>query len=214
MTRFIFLGIIASFIALFFILNIEEEGSNGVDRTSSKEFYSVLYENKSNSLVINIALDHQQQQILKELEYMPFPKAGPKLEPSRSVIITTWRSGSTFLGEILNALPGNFYHYEPLLPYGIIQIRGPPFQNEAVNLLRDLLKCNYRNLSTYIQYGTRHMYLFTHNTRLWNQCELYPKYCWDATFLEESCKLYPFQSMKVVRLRLKLAEHLLKDKEL
>lgn len=31
-------------------------------------------------------------------------------QPIRSIIISTWRSGSTFLGDILNAMPGNFYH--------------------------------------------------------------------------------------------------------
>ncbi|XP_018319300.1 carbohydrate sulfotransferase 4 [Agrilus planipennis] len=160
--------------------------------------------------------------IEQQLKDYPFPKnktltdftlsVGGK--PVRNIIITTWRSGSTFLGEVLNAIPGNYYHYEPLLHYGIMQIRGPPFADSAVTVLESLLKCEYDDLQAYLKYGQDHVYLFTHNTRLWTQCEYYPNYCWDPDFLMQFCKLFPFQSMKVVRLRLRLAERLLLNKDL
>ena len=66
--------------------------------------------------------------------------------PVRSLIITTWRSGSTFLGDILNNHPGNYYHYEPLLDYGEIQIRGEPLATGAIKNLRKLLNCNYTDM--------------------------------------------------------------------
>lgn len=132
-------------------------------------------------------------------------------QPLRNIIITTWRSGSTFLGDVLNAVPGTFYHYEPLLDYGIVQIRGPPYGKSAVENLKHLLNCNYKELVNYLDYGQSHIYLFTHNTRLWEVCEMYPHYCWNYEFLTDFCKLFPFQSMKVVRLRLKIAEKLLQD---
>lgn len=130
--------------------------------------------------------------------------------PIRSIIITTWRSGSTFLGDILNAMPGNFYHYEPLLNYDIIQIRGPPYAKGAIRNLKKLLKCDYDDMEDYLDYGKGHNWLFTHNTRLWEACEG-GDVCWDPSFLNDFCKLFPLQSMKVVRLRLKLAEQLLSD---
>lgn len=71
-------------------------------------------------------------------------------QPIRNVIVTTWRSGSTFLGDILNSHPANYYHYEPLLDYEIIQIRGPPNAKNAINVLRDLLNCNYSRLGEYL----------------------------------------------------------------
>lgn len=128
-----------------------------------------------------------------------------------SVILSTWRSGSTFLGDILNSMPANYYHYEPLLHYDIVQIRGPPQSDAAVETLRQLLKCNYTQLTEYLDYGQNHNYLFSHNIRLWRNCRLYPQFCYDAQFLNGFCRLFPFQSMKVVRLRLALAEALLKD---
>lgn len=127
------------------------------------------------------------------------------------MILSTWRSGSTFLGEILNAMPANYYHYEPLLHYDIIQIRGKPNAQAALLTLRNLLQCNYTTLTDYLEYGQNHNYLFSHNTRLWHQCHSYPQFCWDPKFLNDFCRLFPFQSMKVVRLRLALAEELLKD---
>ncbi|XP_050298026.1 carbohydrate sulfotransferase 5 isoform X2 [Anthonomus grandis grandis] len=135
-------------------------------------------------------------------------------QPIRTVIITTWRSGSTFLGDIINALPGNYYHYEPLLDYGIVQIRGPPYADSALAVLKSLLNCDYTDLTRYLEFGMSHIYLFTHNKRLWSQCDAYPDYCWDPDFLNEFCKLFPFQSMKTVRMRLKLAEELLQDNTL
>jgi hypothetical protein len=37
------------------------------------------------------------------------------VENSRNVLVaTTWRSGSTFLGDLLNHYPGTFYSFEPI----------------------------------------------------------------------------------------------------
>uniref|UniRef100_A0A182MUE1 Sulfotransferase domain-containing protein n=1 Tax=Anopheles culicifacies TaxID=139723 RepID=A0A182MUE1_9DIPT len=131
--------------------------------------------------------------------------------PMRSVIITTWRSGSTFLGDILNSLPGNFYHYEPLLDFDIVQIRGPPNDSVALHNLRNLLHCDYNEMENYLEFGRTHSYLFSHNTRLWQQCVRLQQFCYEPRFLGPFCRLFPRQSMKVVRLRLALATPLLED---
>lgn len=111
-------------------------------------------------------------------------------------------------------MPGNYYHYESLLHYGIAQIRGPPQSDEAINTLRQLLKCNYTTLDDYLEFGQTHNYLFSHNVRLWRNCQLYSQFCFDPNFLNSFCRLFPFQSMKIVRLRAVLAEPLLTDTEL
>ncbi|XP_067621128.1 carbohydrate sulfotransferase 5 [Eurosta solidaginis] len=134
--------------------------------------------------------------------------------PIRSVIITSWRSGSTFLGDILNAMPANFYHYEPLLSFGINQVRDGADGVEALRMLRQLLHCNYTNMHEYLDYGKTHTYLFEHNERLWSVCKEFPQFCWQPKFLTPICKLFPMQSMKVIRLRLALAKALLEDSSL
>ena len=177
------------------------------------------------SITIEDILNYQRQQIAEEMSYYEYANGkfgvdAAKLEdlvletngsPMRSIIITSWRMGSTFLGDILNALPGNYYHYEPLLNYEIMQIRGAPHAKQAVRTLKKLLKCNYTELYDYLEFGQSHNYLFTHNTRLWNQCQLFPSFCYQPKFLMPFCKLFPLQSMKVVRLRMSIAASLLED---
>lgn len=134
-------------------------------------------------------------------------------QPIRSIVITTWRSGSTFLGDILNTLPGNFYHYEPMMHFEIVQVREEPQASRAVRQLKSLLQCDYSELNDYLEYNEEHTYTFKHNTRLWRQCLDHPHLCWRPRFLNAFCKLFPLQSMKVVRLRLNIAARLLEDPE-
>lgn len=163
----------------------------------------------------------QRARILTAMENFEYPRGGAeKLNdmtpetggiPVRSIVVTSWRSGSTFLGDILNAIPGNYYHYEPLLDFGIKQIRDTEDQNLAVQNLKNLLNCDYGDMSDYLEYGKTHTYLFEHNQRLWDVCREYPRFCWRPAFLTPFCRLFPTQSMKTVRLRLAQAEQLLQD---
>lgn len=177
------------------------------------------------TVTIDDVLNYQRQFIADEMANYEYPNgrfgvdaknlAELQMEqggqPMRSIVVSSWRSGTTFLGDVLNALPGNYYHYEPLLTYDIIKIRGPPNDKPAIKSLKKLLKCNYTGLDEYLEFGKTHSYLFSHNTRLWNQCHLFPQFCYQPKFLEPFCKLFPLQSMKVVRLRMRVAANLLRD---
>lgn len=177
------------------------------------------------TVTIDDVLNYQRQLITEEMQNYEYPngKFGVDAKslqelmpeqggtPMRSVVISSWRSGSTFLGDVLNALPGNYYHYEPLLTYDIIKIRGAPYDKPSVKSLKKLMKCNYTGLDDYLDFGKTHNYLFSHNTRLWSQCHLFPQFCYQPKFLEPFCKLFPLQSMKVVRLRMRVAANLLRD---
>ena len=57
------------------------------------------------------------------------------------LIVTSWRSGSTFLGEMLSSHPAVFQHYEPLVYAGANQIRSGDSAGEAVAHLTALFKC-------------------------------------------------------------------------
>ncbi|CAO1384019.1 unnamed protein product [Diamesa serratosioi] len=212
--------------------NIDEYKPNNLIKNKFRKYYAtnVQQQQVTQNLSVSIEdiLNYQRQQIAEELSNYEYPSGKFGVEannlqeltpetngnPMRSLIITTWRSGSTFLGDILNAMPGNFYHYEPLLTFDIIQIRGPPHDKPAINLLKKLLKCNYTDMNEYLEFGQTHNYLFTHNSRLWNQCHLFPNFCYQPKFLESFCNLFPLQSMKVVRLRMDIAARLLEDPSL
>lgn len=66
--------------------------------------------------------------------------------PVRSVVVSTWRSGSTFFGDIINSHPGNFYDFEPLMDFEIVKIRGAPLADYAIKRLKALLNCDYTDL--------------------------------------------------------------------
>ncbi|XP_063588383.1 carbohydrate sulfotransferase 4-like [Penaeus indicus] len=135
-------------------------------------------------------------------------------QPLRNLIVTSWRSGSTFLGDILLSHPGTFYHYEPLLDFGIKQIRCGDEAAQAMHNLKHLLNCDYSEMEHYLKYGPSHPWVFSHNSVLWSRCKTFPDLCWKPEFLSPFCSLFPFQSLKTVRLRLNLTEELLEDKKL
>ncbi|XP_012537540.1 carbohydrate sulfotransferase 5 isoform X1 [Monomorium pharaonis] len=177
---------------------------------------------------IQEVIDQQRRAIKKDMENYEYPNGRyeinvSKLEdlvmekggrPMRSIILTSWRSGSTFLGDVVNAHPANFYHYEPLLDYGIVQIRDPPLADESLTRIISLLNCEYKELDRYLDYGKTHPWVFNHNTHLWRQCQAHKRICWDPRFVSKFCRLFPFQSMKLVRLRLHVAESLLAEEDL
>ncbi|KAL0819476.1 hypothetical protein ABMA28_007580 [Loxostege sticticalis] len=134
--------------------------------------------------------------------------------PIRSLIVSAWRSGSTFLGEILNAMPGNFYHYEPLMHFDKVQIRSPPYSEKALSTIKSMFNCNFNDMDEYFEYGKVHAVQYSHNSRPWDHCKYEKELCLDPDFTSKYCKLFPFHSMKVVRFRLRLVQELLDDKQL
>ena len=53
---------------------------------------------------------------------------------------------STVSGDLLKSHPGTFYHYEPLLNFGIQQIRGEPLAEKAITNIKKLFLCNYTEM--------------------------------------------------------------------
>ena len=63
------------------------------------------------------------------------------------LIATSWGSGSTFLDEVLSHHPAVFHHYEPLTHLGAHQVRGGSEAVNAIDHVKDLLRCKYILLS-------------------------------------------------------------------
>ena len=140
--------------------------------------------------------------------------------PISSLLVSYWRSGSSFVGQIINSHPVNHYNYEPLHQYGMVQMRSGPEAESAVRLISDLLHCNYSSLEQFLEYKkTQDSWCYAQNTRLWSSCTQggingtgNQAVCFQSQFAAQFCRLFPFQSMKTVRLRLNLTETLVKDK--
>ncbi|ROT65937.1 Carbohydrate sulfotransferase 5 [Penaeus vannamei] len=71
--------------------------------------------------VIQSVHDLDVQRVLRmySAQHEEVPPGTPHV---RVIVTSTWRSGSTFLAEILASHPGVYYHYEPLMPYGLQQL--------------------------------------------------------------------------------------------
>ncbi len=142
--------------------------------------------------------------------------------PRRGLIVTTWRSGSTFISDILQKHPATFYNYEPLLYMGITQVRPEEVsvaEREAVlDHLRALMHCDYHfNISKkYLSNAKRsHADQLMQNQLYWKYCQSNsPHKCYDPNLLEPFCSLFPFQIMKTVRLRAAFAQDLMASDDL
>jgi hypothetical protein len=176
---------------------------------------------------INRLIEDERGLLENELKDYEFSEgenlASLRAAPVQALVATTWRSGSTFLGDILNSHPATYYHYEPLLHYDIRQARSGVLAADAVKTLKDLMHCNYDRLGWYLNYGRNHHWLFKHNKRLWKHCiadtwrsrkRVRNSFCWGTDFLNKFCPLFPFQSMKTVRLRLNLTQEFVQDPSL
>jgi chondroitin 6-sulfotransferase 3 len=131
--------------------------------------------------------------------------------PIRAVVVSTWRSGSTFFGDMLKSLPEGIFHYEPLIPFGKIQIREISQAKRAINYLKMIFNCNFntsmKNRISELQYRS----LIGQRTQLLSFCDQNYRFCYRPHFIGTFCKLFPLQTMKLVRLRMKVAGELLRD---
>lgn len=133
----------------------------------------------------------------------------PLNDRKKTVIFSSWRSGSTFIGDIFNTVAGNYYHYEPFNFRGHNQVET---KEENIEIVKSLLKCQY-------QFAQEHMKQSVHwffNKRLAHYCpwKNHADFCGSIAFRNAFCDIFPRQSMKLVRARVTLAESLLEDPEL
>jgi len=137
------------------------------------------------------------------------------------LIATTWRSGSTFLGDLLNHYPGTFYYFEPLHYYAHAQESNQNLPLDETEFLESLYKCNFDKKNSgflnHVAKDANRFLLKNHNFRLWNSCkDILPNelMCLHPTYLNAVCPLFPIKLIKTVRLRVAKVETLLKDKSL
>ncbi|CBY20999.1 unnamed protein product [Oikopleura dioica] len=79
-----------------------------------------------------------------------------------TVLLTYYRSGSSFLGQLFNQNPEVFYHFEPLFPFTRdCSSDSPAFKNEKIENLERILACdmpNMRNLTQKIPDFNQNLY--------------------------------------------------------
>ena len=147
-------------------------------------------------------------------------RLGDYVNPSKALhilVATSWRSGSTFLGDLLSRYPGAFYSFEPIHyidhKHGFLQDITEK-ETESLNLVSQIFKCQPD--SGYFIHANKpeNRFLFRHNFRLWNICEhllMAGAACFMPELYRSTCPMFPIRVIKTVRLRVQATKKLLND---
>lgn len=221
MNRRLFVTLTIGLVVMFFFWytskNCEEIRE---EKTTTKTTKTTVYVGRVRTIIG--AVNNRRRELELEMKNLTLPKGKflsdyvPELggNPLRIIIMTGFRSGSTFIGELISSIPGNFFYYEPLYRFGNhLKFRDRSNSTAAFTELRNLLECNFKNLTEYIKTTKWFKNQLFFNKQLWVYCRKYKlqKYCYNAEFLSRFCGLYPFQTMKIVRMSLHLIEEYLAD---
>lgn len=170
-----------------------------------------------------------REQLLKQRVRLEYPKVArmfqlalshypvvPRWSVQRIIIVTYFRSGSTFVGDILQANPRTFYHFEPLHMYSNDARLNDTAAREGVALIGRLLRCQFNRSSVYMQWVTkaRNQFLLRRNRFLWSHCGLKYSICFKPDFVSGTCDRAPFQIMKLTRLSIAQVTDFVQDKDL
>ena len=191
---------------------------NGTDLHESKPKTKLSIQEIEDKLEIKI------NDLNKSEENSDISNLGASITPAKArhvLVATTWRSGSTFLGDLLNRYPGTFYSFEPLHyidhKYGAFSDNQDEKKEEHVRLVSQVFKCKPE--SGYFIHANKpeNRFLFKHNFRLWNVCEnllMASSACFMPELYFKTCPIFPIRVIKTVRMRVAETEKLLTDPEL
>ena len=127
----------------------------------------------------------------------------------RIMIVSTWRTGSSFLGDLIQSAPGVFYSFEPL--HFIDEESKIEDERASIQLLRSIFQCQFpadylhhingKNESSQVFMSTNH--------RVWEACRHDRSLCARPDFVHRLCTHFPVQLIKVVRLPLSFSRQLM-----
>lgn len=185
-----------------------------------KDLEELERELKSNNDIIN-AITHDLMHELKSFNVKALrhrtnaktfndliPKTGGN--PVINVIISTFRSGSTFMEEIFRSFPGTFLHHEVLMHYGSIRITNETQSVQGAADVHQMFHCNYEGLDLFLDKAKESSNgILVRNERVYRYLSDKSKYT--KEFLSETCERFPVQAAKLNRLSLKYGKRFLED---
>ncbi|XP_022241003.1 carbohydrate sulfotransferase 1-like [Limulus polyphemus] len=138
-------------------------------------------------------------------------KLSDKKHGKKILIATYFRSGSTFLGDILQQNPKTFYHFEPLhyMTYG--ERISSDKEHEALEQIKKLFNCDFSKKYLDWVIKQKNQFLFRRNQYLWSSCRVRSTACFFQNFVESVCKRSRIQVMKVTRLSMQQIKHFVQN---
>ena len=139
---------------------------------------------------------------------------------SRNVlIVSTWRSGSTLMGQVLESHPGAWFWSEPVhyLELGKLHIPVDKMtEGKIMPYVQDSFKCKFDE--DFVIHNRNMMFSHYANAKFWNICTkklmLGKTKCTSKAFIDQICPLFPIRIVKTVRMRLETARKLLQNPDL
>ena len=172
------------------VLPISASTNSSTPKTSSHiPFYSQLL--NLSVMAAKHRLKVEYQDFAGNISFKPgFPV--PNAVRMRILILTTWRSGSTFLGDIFNAYPGSFYSFEPLHQLLNRQhFQDGPKKDAVLGLLRSIMYCNMTvHHRPFFNYARKKDFLLSHNSRYWQACSVNRALCFDPDFFNQVITMF------------------------
>ena len=125
-----------------------------------------------------------------------------KANTTYTLVITYFRSGSSFLGDLLQQNWRSFYTFEPLHYMTSGMKIDPTRETEAISLIKNIYGCKFEYLADYIRWVqvADNRFLFRWNKFLWSLCNYRKSLCYDHHFLSELCSRATNHVIKSTRL--------------
>lgn len=155
------------------------------------------------------------QEILKHgirarssLDPMKSLRSMPIINPNnvtKIIILTYFRAGSSFFGDLLQQNWKTFYHFEPLHSMTYNSRIGDDKIDKAFDLFNGIFSCNFTELKDYMQWVRQphNQFLFAHNLFLRVTCHSNPRTCFNPTFVNAVCHRAPVHVLKLTRLHMR-----------
>ncbi|KAF2352117.1 Sulfotransferase domain [Trinorchestia longiramus] len=131
--------------------------------------------------------------------------------PIQNLIVSTWRSGSSFLASVVSENVGTFLLYEPLI---WLDISPKPKTSSLGNFIDELFHCNFTNKDSFFKTMNQRKWVNTMNKQFWTVCKKDVRTCITESYHEGACKLFPFVLIKTVRLLMNETYQLLENDNL
>lgn len=125
------------------------------------------------------------------------------LNVTHVLLVAYFRSGSSFLGDLLQQNWKSYYTYEPLHHMTRqMKIDGPANITEAYKVIRNIFDCEFNDLDEYIRWVNDKAYLLRWNKFLWG-ISRFRSPLYDRSTFHETCIHAKYNIMKAVRLKMK-----------
>ncbi|KAI2810657.1 hypothetical protein BLOT_001820 [Blomia tropicalis] len=122
---------------------------------------------------------------------------------SRVLLLAYFRSGSSFVGDLMQQNWKSFYSFEPLHLMTRYTRIDDTNLTKALNLITSIYDCDFASNSYYVKWIEKNQFLLKWNKFLWNVCRFRSQSCFDPKYMRQACRRSKYNIIKIVRMPMK-----------